>query len=345
MKKTQFITFFFLIVTLQMAAQSYVPVAFIVSDFSTNKNVSGAQVSIRQAGWATKSTGTDGKVSFDNVPVGAINFIVTKDGYQLYEGEENVSAEVKSNTFRIPMTIIPTTKDKILVTGEVTDKEGRDVEGAWVEVKAANIIQNGLTDKSGNYSIEINLNTGYTVSNLAIEAKKGDCKVKQNVDIPRGNVVSKDIKLDCDKVDSGGEKPNGGSDRPVVNFTEQTARKNNMIYKITNCKQTGQEIECFFDVKSENKDDVLVFSGGDPRNSKIIDADTGFEYYCNSITIADLTDDKRVDKKVVAGITVKARLTFSGVNNKLKTLGLVDLSGGSGSAGWYHIEFRNVPVK
>ncbi|MBK8968364.1 MAG: carboxypeptidase regulatory-like domain-containing protein [Lewinellaceae bacterium] len=115
--------------------QEYVPVAFIVSDFTTNKNISGAQVSIRQAGWATKSTGSDGKVTFDNVPVGAIDFIVTKDGYQLYEQEQNISSDVRSNTFRIPLTAIPTSKDKILVTGEVTDKDGRDLEGVSSKLK------------------------------------------------------------------------------------------------------------------------------------------------------------------------------------------------------------------
>ncbi|MDX2278082.1 MAG: carboxypeptidase-like regulatory domain-containing protein [Saprospiraceae bacterium] len=337
MNKKQLFTFFTLLLSIQLVAQSYVPVVFIVSDFSTNKNVNGAQVSIRQAGWATKSTGTDGKVSFDNVPVGAINFIITKDGYQLYEGEENVSAEAKSNTFRIPMTIIPTTKDKILVTGEVTDKDGRDVEGAWVEVKAANIIQNGLTDKSGNYSIEISLNTGYTVSNLAIEAKKGDCKVKQNADIPRGNVVSKDIKLDCSTTSTTEKKqdePIKDKNKPKV-YAKKTV--NEIEVRVIGFEHSGSDFRVLYELENQSAVNPNKSFGLAPGWAKFQDQD-GNTFKCANMKLGNVING---NVNVIQGSAVRGYLEFDVGNQKIQKVNLVSfyLDGSS------LVEFYNIQIQ
>ncbi|MBK8968363.1 MAG: hypothetical protein IPM36_17190 [Lewinellaceae bacterium] len=166
------------------------------------------------------------------------------------------------------------------------------------------------------------------------------------VDIPRHNVISKDIKLDCNTGSTGsGTEPNKSpNETTILPFLEQTARKNFMVYKLTNCKQTGHEIECYLEVKSENKDDILVIFGGDGA-TRIVDANSGFEYYCSNITIADLSNGTRVDKKVTEGVPVKVRLIFSGIKTKLGKIALLDVSGGSGNVGWYNVEFRNIQVR
>jgi hypothetical protein len=344
MKKKQLFTLLSLILSIQLVAQSYVPVVFIVSDFGTNKNVNGAQVSIRQAGWATKSTGTDGKVSFDNIPVGAINFIITKDGFQLYEGEENVSSEVKNNTFRIPLTAIPTTKDKILVTGEVVDKEGKDIEGAWVEVKAANIIQNGLTDKSGNYSIEINLNTGYTVNNLAIEAKKGDCKVKMNADIPRGNVVSKDIKLDCTS-ESNENIEKGKTTPPPPEYVYED-NYFSIVYK--DLKRQGSNLQLRLIVTAKNDDRNIQIAGGSNwENSTRLFDNNNNKYLVSTTKIANSVAEKGHNNimSLVKDIPTELLLTFEQFPAGTTGIPLLELwfSNRPNSYGSYQLaKFRNV---
>lgn len=342
MKIINLIFAFNLIADICLSQTTLVPVTFIIEDFDSHKEIVAALVTVRQTA-LTQPTLANGKVRFENVPVGEIEYYISKEGYQFETGRVNVSSDIKTNNFRIPISKLD--DKKILVTGEVTDSEGRDLKDAWVEVKIADQVRTVMSDASGNYSLDIAPSTKFPTSTMRIEVKKGNCKKTETVDIPRTNVVYKDIKLECNSSGSVEDKPESNGGKSSSNFVEQSIRKNNMVYKITNCKQLGQEIECYFDVKSENKDDLLMILGHYERNSKIIDADTGFEYYCNSITIADLTDDKRVDKKVVAGITVKVRLSFSGVNTKLRTLGMVELHCGSGSAGWYQVEFRDVLVK
>jgi hypothetical protein len=315
-----FLSLIILTISSSLRGQSYVPVVFIVSDFATSRTISNAQVSVRQAGWATKLTDSNGKVSFDNVPVGAINFIVTKDGYQLYEGEQNLSSEVKSNTFKIPLTSIPTTKDKILVTGEVIDKDGRDIEGAWVEVKAANIVQNGLTDKSGNYSIEISLNTGYTVSNLAIEAKKGDCKVKQNVDIPRGNVVYKDIKLDCAAEDE--KNPDKTSEVPSILAQDEV---NGVRISVTKCELVGRKLICHSLYENiSNEPSKWVYVGG--TQNKIID-ENGLTYQSTAHSVGNVEQQGSGNRRyeIIKGTKVKGRTEFMVGETNFKKLASLEI--------------------
>lgn len=338
MKKTRF---FLLLATLPIVAgnllgQSYVPVAFIVSDFTTNKNISGAQVSIRQAGWATKSTDTNGKVSFDNVPVGAINYIITKEGYQLYEGEANISSEIKNNTFRPALTPIPTAKDKILVTGEVTDKDGRDIEGAWVEVKAANIIKEGLTDHSGNYSIEIGLNTGYTVNNLAIEVKKGDCKVKQSVDIPRGNVVSKDVKLDC----STTLAPEKRTDESFKDKNKPKIYAKKTVYeievRIIGFEHSGSDFRVLFELENQSIVNPNKSFGLNPGWAGFQDQD-GNTFRCSNIKLGNIFNGR---VNVIQGSPVKGYLEFDVANQKIHKVNLVSFYLDNNLVEFYNIQIQ-----
>lgn len=177
-----------------IAQTTLVKVVFIVEDFETHKGIAGALVTVRQTA-STQPTLADGKVTFNNVPVGEIEYFIMKEGYQFETGRVNVSTDEKTNIFRIPISKID--DKKILVTGEVTDSEGRDLKDAWVEVKIADQVRTVMTDASGNYSADIAPNPKFPSSTMRIEVKKGDCKKTETVDIPRTNVVYKDFKLDC----------------------------------------------------------------------------------------------------------------------------------------------------
>ena len=162
-----------------IAQTTLVKVIFTVEDFDTHKGMPGALVQVRQTA-STQPTLADGKVTFNNVPVGEIEYYIMKEGYQFETGRVNVSTDEKTNIFRIPISKID--DKKILVTGEVTDSEGRDIKDALVEVKIADQVRTVTTDASGNYSADIAPSAKFPSSTMRIEVKKGDCIIRRKVD-------------------------------------------------------------------------------------------------------------------------------------------------------------------
>lgn len=58
-------------------SQSFSSLVVYVSDSENGKPVSAALISIKEAGWASKTTGSDGKTFFENsMPLGEIHYIV-----------------------------------------------------------------------------------------------------------------------------------------------------------------------------------------------------------------------------------------------------------------------------
>lgn len=194
----------YLLLSVLCFAQNTESVTFKVEDFNTNKIVVGAQISIKEAGWATKSTGADGKVLFEKMSMGEIHYTVLKDGYQRLDGAVNVTTKGDDNNFLLSLNKIPKpNEDKILITGEVNDTDGRDVEGALVEAKIANIIRTVQSDESGNYSLELALNGNPGGTKIFMEIKtKSGCKTKDAFDLPREVVVVKDFKLNCNSIEA-----------------------------------------------------------------------------------------------------------------------------------------------
>lgn len=187
------------LITAECLAQTFSSLAIFVSEDESSKPVAGASVIIKEAGWATKTTGSDGKAFFDrSMPIGEIHYIVSKEGYQGIEGTFNITTEGKSNTLNIKLSKFR--DDRLLITGEVVDEDERDLEGAIVEVKTADIVKIAKTDASGNYKIELILNrTQYDVNTLKFEVKcsNGSGKKTETVDLTRRNVLYKDFKIAC----------------------------------------------------------------------------------------------------------------------------------------------------
>ena len=207
MRLITLLSLFYLSQISQLNGQDYYPMSFFIIDKDSGKAVENARVSIKEIGFQSKDSGHDGKVYFQEVPVGEINYFVSCNGYNGIEGAFNVTTEIKSNTKRILLTKIPTS-EKILISGEVIDNDGNDISGANVEIKAGRNIQNSITDESGNFNIDFNLDEiDNGVTNFLLEVTKGGCKKKDRFVIPKSNYIYKEIKIDCN---SGEIKPENG---------------------------------------------------------------------------------------------------------------------------------------
>ncbi|MFM9947266.1 MAG: hypothetical protein ACKV1O_04950 [Saprospiraceae bacterium] len=117
----------------QCLAQSFSSLAVFVSESETGKPLATASVIIKEAGWATKTTGSDGKAFFDkSMPIGEIHYIVSKEGFQGVEGTFNITTEEKSNSLKI--NISKFRDDRLLITGEVVDDYDRDLEHVQISM-------------------------------------------------------------------------------------------------------------------------------------------------------------------------------------------------------------------
>lgn len=178
-------------------AQTFSSLTFMISDKESGYPIENASVAVKEGRWASKNSDDKGIVSFlKSIPIGEIHFIVNKEGYQGHEGTFNITTEEKDNSLNIKLS--KHQDNKLLISGEITDGQGRDFEGVTVEAKFANIVKTTKTDQSGNYFLEILNTTTYNVNQIKIEAKYSNgCKKSEMVDVPRNNIVNKDLKLDC----------------------------------------------------------------------------------------------------------------------------------------------------
>lgn len=181
-------------------SQNFSSLIAIVTDKENGNPISNATVIVKESGWTPKTTGADGVVFFNkSMPVGEINFIVNKDGYQSKEGAFNITTEEKSNTLNIRMT--KNQEDKILLTGEILDENDKELKGATIELKYGDVIKTGISDASGNYSVELKINQAtYGDNTLQIKIKYNECKKSETIDLTRKTVIYKNFKLDCSNV-------------------------------------------------------------------------------------------------------------------------------------------------
>ncbi len=316
-----------------LLSQTAVPVVFIIDDADAHKDIVGAMVSIKQTGYNTKPTGANGKVSFENVPVGEIEYNIMKEGYQFNTGRVNVSSETKSNTFRVSLLKMPTADDKkILVTGEVNDVEGNDLKDAWVEVKIVDVVRTVMTDESGNYSADITPNPQFPATFVRIEVKKGDCKKTEKVEMNRTNVIYKDFKLDC--ID--GKPISGGGDIPVDPGVKPLVIKGPLADKssdgvkmsVDRFEQRGSTATFYITLENMTAAKAIreIYLGGD--QSELVDQD-GNSFTGNYATIGNGQGDGWVKAKLIYGTPVKGSIQFdvSAVQIKRAALLKTNLSG------------------
>jgi len=314
-----------------------VAATFVIKDFYTEKGITGALISIIQAGWTTKSTDINGKVYFDSLPIGVINFIITKDGNQLYEGQEVVSSEAKINIFRIPLiTGIPAAAndEAILITGEVTDKDGRNIEGAWVRVQVAHELFRVRTDKSGNYYIKVNLlNRHLPVSSLKIQVETINCIETKVVEIPRFNIIYEDFILQCGQVNS-----HPANQLPSLNSLEI----DNFLFKLNYCRQDKTKIKFSITITSKREDMFISLYEEDNRRSTIITSD-GSEYVLSEFSLGDKVVSGKIDKYLIKDIPVKAVLVFNNVSYNVESIARLKFMFNNGK-NRFPVEIMNIRV-
>jgi|GEM_PF-4812435 len=286
-------------------SQSFSSLAVFVSEQETGKPVPSASVIIKEAGWASKTTGIDGKVFFDkSMPIGEIHYIVSKEGYQGIEGSLNITTEEKSNSLNIKLSKFR--DDRLLITGEVVDENERDLEGAIVEVKVADIIKSMKTDAGGNYKIEININEiKFDPNVLKIEVKYNNgCKKSEIIDLTRKNVIYKDFKLAC-----ASENSVNPENSPGVTHLGQDEVAGLRI-SVTKCELVGKKLVCYLLYENISNDPSKRFSVCG-TNNKMID-ENGLIYKCsaNSVGNVERQGSGCAYCDIISGTKVKGKTEF-----------------------------------
>ncbi|MEO0686106.1 MAG: carboxypeptidase-like regulatory domain-containing protein [Cyanobacteria bacterium J06649_11] len=261
---------------------NYFPVTFFVINSESNAPLEGASIAVKEIGYQSKTTGYDGKAVFESVPEGEINYLVTLEGHQGVEGIFNITSEIKSNTVSIKLLKIPSPQaSMILVSGEVLDKNGREIHGADVELRLGRILKNTTTDDSGNFSVEINLDDLiYQDDDIDVEVDHQGCITKDKILLPKRNYIHRSIDTDC-VVFSG---PDDSQNAPSLTYEGQDVE-----FIITKVTKRRDKVVCEFTLKnldSREPEKTITINAG---HSKIVDVN-GIECTDNRVRIGSVTD-------------------------------------------------------
>lgn len=324
---TTLILFFF---SIAAQAQVYYPMSFSIVDKSGNP-IKEVRVSIKELGYQSGISGSDGKIFFQDVPVGEIHYFVARDGYNGADGAFNITTIPKNNTLRITLAKKPTQKaSMMLISGEVVDEGGNDVNGAKVEIRAGRSIQNVTTDESGNFNIDINLDEIENgVTEFLLEVTKNNCKKKDKFVIPKNKYLYKEVVINC-KGDGG-----GGSD--------WKKKIGEWDFELTRCEKNGNSVICNFIIKSNYRD--RKFGIGGYNGYSILYDDLGNEYRAVHAKVGDKQDNSYAEKILIANIPIEGTVTFSNISTQAKKISLLDFSIWGDDVSVKRIQFRDVPIK
>lgn len=317
-------------------AQSFSSLVIFVSDTETGNPLENASVIIKEAGWALKSSDSKGNVSFiKSIPIGEIHYIVSKEGYQGLEGVFNITTEEKSNSLNIKLSKYQ--DNKVLISGEVTDDLGRDFEGVTVEAKFANIVKTTKTDQSGNYFLEMPLNsTSYKPTQIKIEAKYNNtCKKVETVDLNRTNQIYKDIKLSCEDL-----KPEIVEKSNIYKIEDDE-----YIFTFLECKKLASSIQIKLKITAKDSDrTITIFGGNNREHSTQFFDNLNNEYKVNTIKIANNSKNwEGISQKLIQDVPTDLLLTFINISPSPSKISLLEIS--LSYLGDKKIQFRNLPIK
>jgi hypothetical protein len=298
--------------------QSFSSLALLILDKETKKPVSGAKVVIKETGWTGKQTGADGKVFFEkSVPVGAITYLVTKDGYLGGYGEMNITIIEKDNSLSIELTKSPEpSEDKLLIRGTVTDKDEKDLEDATVEVSVGEITQTAYTDRNGNYKFIIPLTkNSFPETGVDLKAQyRGQCKKSERISIPKNNIIIKDFNLVCSPV--GYQTPGSSSGAsgtsttsPGVVLKKETVA--GVEITVNKCEVSGNKLTCYLTYQNTGTKPIIGLRF-ESDWSKMID-EKGNTYASNVQSISNMVATQTylyVDYELARGVVAKGTIEF-----------------------------------
>lgn len=211
--------FLFLVFTFTSYCQEdqFSSLVVLVTDEDSSLPISSCKVIIKESGWMMKKTNEEGRVYFDNsVPIGEINYIITKEGYNEIESTFNITTEEKSNTLLVKLKKIDEKKFRIF--GEVTNEKDEDLGNVKIEIGILGEKFIGYSDDSGDFSIEIDEELKKIASEYKIEIKHANCdKFVKVGKVPQSNFLEEIIKINCS---SNQKKDNNTPDLSVLELWE-----------------------------------------------------------------------------------------------------------------------------
>lgn len=323
-------------------AQNYAFLNILILDKDNNAPISNATVSIKETGYTSKVSNSNGRVFFEeSVPIGEIKYLIVKEGYQGLEGNFNITTEEKSNTLIIKLSKL--SKDKLLIFGKVLDLNDIGTANAVVEVRLADIYKKTISDKSGNYSLELDLNSEYNLDVIRLEARcpDGEGRVTDEIGLTRNNNFYKDFKLNCPNTEKG----------LIDSKTEELSKfeRDDLLVELIGCKQSGIDIIC--DLKFTSRSVDSYFGSWFYYNhmpTRIID-EAGNEYSIRNMKLANVSNKSYegfVNKQLIADFPVIGSYTFTGASRDVGMLASLDIySWYRDTKNYFYISFRKVKVK
>lgn len=155
-----------------------------VTDSATGNPIADAEVRLESSNseWTLATepvlTNAEGKAEFDTsiisdamtdaeITDAALSVIVTKFGYENYSESENINID----NLTVGKAVSLSEKEKVTLSGTVTDENGLAYEGATVKMTGT-LSEETTTDADGNYSFQVFKSFGeYTITATATEEK------------------------------------------------------------------------------------------------------------------------------------------------------------------------------
>ena len=313
-----------------------------VEDQETNNPIQGALVYIEEIPLGDKETDLNGFVVYQNIPLDRkVRFHVRKSGYDPFSDEFVANPKIKSDNNRTVKLKKVSETPQVIIYGEVSDSDGKELEGATVEVTVLGKPFIASTDKSGNYQIKIDGNTLKSIPTFQIEAKHKGCeRYKASKPVPKLEIINEDIVLKCEIERSRISKEKSNQPIPIT-----SVKKGSFGFELLRCEQIGQTIRMEFLIKNNGPDLDLTVWGN--SYSRIIEGRLGKEFNPESITISDKINNAGYGgarKTILQGYPVKMMVEFGKVSTPISILAKCELLINYGQ-GDMPIEFRNIPVK
>lgn len=181
------------------------------------------------------------------------------------------------------------------------------------------IIYGSIVDKGEVLQIFIEgVTNNKKVDNVAYAEGK-IIKTPDIVELMNRQLVSQDV--DTPDIVIGDPKPqislNG-----VPNVTP--FKHKNLTFEAAGCYQTGKTVECKLNIISSNSGTDLSVSFG---NTRILDANGGYEFHVNEIKLADVSATNwRVAKTLVADVSIEAVFRFADVNRDISSIAQMQIN-------------------
>lgn len=196
------------------------------------------------------------------------------------------------------------------------------------KLKSIDVIIVGTMTATGNY-IRVNAKAIKLESATIIAPAKGDISRTPTINELEAKELGGDTR---DTIDP--KKPNPKS------TAQKTFKKDNILFELIGCKQSGQNIECSCRITSEGKDADLRVSVG---SSRLIDSE-GSDYQMQSVKIGNLSSTNQVNKTLVNDVSTPAVFSFGNNSAKVELISKIEINCTNGD-GWYFVEMRNISVK